>query len=44
MRQKSGDGSVNSTPTSILLASLCPIKVTVQGSSSAVFLFTKAIS
>src|SRR5579859_482269 len=44
MRQKSGDGSVNSTPISVLPPSFCPTNVTVQGSSSTVFLFISEIS
>src|ERR1700690_710850 len=43
IRQKSGDGSENSMPTSILPASFWPMKETMQGSSSAVLGFTMAI-
>ena len=37
MRQKTGDGSVNSTPTSAFAPSFCPRYVTVQVNSSTVF-------
>ena len=40
MRQKTGDASANSIPTSTFAPSVCPMYVTVQDSSSAVFLLT----